>query len=147
MYRRSCVTLIWNSLNFYVYARPLIHCLYLNRPRCNPSSSRLNKEKYLQLKNAVSIPEKKRDLLEQGKVCMESLGNVSTFYVRTGWLRWRKTENSQRDRLGWFYDYHSYVIVRYSYAFRVCSLIFSGVVVLKVLKQNWNCHFFLVFLS
>ena len=109
MYRRSCVTLIWNSLNVCVYARPLIHCLYLNRPRWHPSSSRsrLNKEKYLQLKNAVSIPEKKRVLLEQAQVRMESLGNddVSTVYAPKGWLRRRKTQNSQRDRLGWFYDY------------------------------------------
>ena len=57
--------------------------------RWHPSSSRLNKEKYLQLKNAVGIPEKKRDLLEQAKVCMESLGNddVSTVYAPKGWLR------------------------------------------------------------
>ena len=51
--------------------------------------------------------KKKRVLLEQAQVRMESLGNddVSTVYAPKGWLRRRKTQNSQMDRLGWFYDY------------------------------------------
>ena len=47
--------------------------------------------------------KKKRVLLEQAQVRMESLGNddVSTVYAPKGWfIRRRKIENSQRDRLG-----------------------------------------------
>ena len=46
--------------------------------------------------------KKKRVLLEQAQVRMESLGNddVSTVYAPKGWLRRSKTQNSQRDRLG-----------------------------------------------
>ena len=42
--------------------------------------------------------------------------------TNTKWFRWRKTENSPRDRLGWFCDSHCKVIVQYSHARRVCIL-------------------------
>ena len=50
------------------------NCLYLNRPRWHPSSSRLNKEKYLQLKNAVSTDQKKNV--------------ISLNRLRSAWNRW-----------------------------------------------------------
>ena len=74
-------------------------------PRRRPSNSRIYIEKCLQLKYAVSIPDKNLDLLKTGTAW--TLRVMMTFQrwkpACIKWLGWWNfTENARRDRLGWF---------------------------------------------
>ena len=74
-------------------------------PRRRPSNSRIYIEKCLQLKYAVSIPDKTLDLLKTGTAW--TLRVMMTFQrwkpACIKWLGWWNfTENARRDRLGWF---------------------------------------------
>ena len=104
----------------------------------HPSISRVYIEKYLQLKYAVSTPEKISICLIRGR--NESLGNDDVFLLFTRastcmkWLGWRQAENTRRDRLGSFCNIYSTVIFRILRY--VCSVIFWGAAVLKVMDQK-----------
>ena len=109
-----------------------------------PSSLCVYKEKYLELKYAVSIPE---------KILVCFTGVRWNHWVMMAFQCWMFNAECPQVRnyiiqkipngIAWIdFDSHCKFIVWHSYALCVCSLTFCGAAVLKVFKQNWNFNFF-----